>query len=335
MNYPPLVLTMGEPAGVGPELIIKAKKILKDAYPFYVIGDFKFLTSIAKTNSLGTQLITHPSQTVENPDKLCIWDQKLPDKVIPGQISLINSSVVKKTIKKAVMLVLKNQASAMVTNPINKWALKNASDFPFEGHTDYLASLDPLHPTSIMMLTNLQNFRVVPVTIHLPLKQVSSRLNKNLLENTIRILYKSLRQDYQIKNPSIVVTGLNPHAGENSTMGYEEIDIIVPVIKKLNKLGFNLTGPLSADIAFTEDKRLKYDAFVCMYHDQALIPVKTLSFDESINVTLGLSFIRTSPDHGTALDIAGKNIANPKSLILAIKEAQKIADVRRKDDKKK
>ena len=326
---------MGEPAGVGPELIIKVKKILKNAYPFYVVGDFKFLTSIAKTNSIRTLRITHPNQTYENPDKLCIWDQKLPDKVVPGQISYKNSSVIKKNIKDAAILVLKNQASALITSPINKWALKKASDFPFEGHTDYLASLDPGNPMSIMMLTNRQNFRVVPVTIHLPLKQVSSRLNSKLLEETIIILNKSLRKDYQIKNPSIVITGLNPHAGEQSTMGYEEIDIIIPVIKKMNKLGFNLTGPLSADTSFTKDKRLKYDAFVCMYHDQALIPVKTLSFDESINVTLGLSFIRTSPDHGTALDIAGKNIANPKSLILAIKEAQKIANVRRKNDEKK
>ena len=334
MKNLPLVLTMGEPAGVGPELTIKVKKFFKKTYPFYVIGDYGLLSAIAKANSLKTKKIKHFSQTFEELDKLCILDSPLDEKVTPGKISIKNSSLIRRQIEQAVSLIKQNQASALVTNPINKFAIKKSSCFYFEGHTDFLASLDAPKKQSVMMLTNRNNFRVVPTTIHIPLKQVSKNLTPKLVETTVRTVYESLKNDYETKIPKILVTGLNPHAGEGTTIGFEEKDIINPVIDKLKKEGFRIVGPTSADTAFSESNRRYFDAFVCMYHDQALIPIKTLSFDESVNVTLGLSFVRTSPDHGTALDIAGKNIASPNSLILAIKEAQRIVKIRKKNEYK-
>ena len=184
------------------------------------------------------------------------------------------------------------------------------------------------------MLANSSGFRVVPVTIHIPINEVSKQLSYKLLKETILILNNSLKLDFKVKSPKIIVTGLNPHAGENSAMGSEEINIIIPVIRELTKKGLHLFGPLAADSAFTSKKRDGYDAFLCMYHDQALIPIKTISFDDCVNITLGLSFVRTSPDHGTALDIAGQDIANPKSLILAIKEAKNIVESRGTNAKK-
>ncbi|MDG2474434.1 MAG: 4-hydroxythreonine-4-phosphate dehydrogenase PdxA [Paracoccaceae bacterium] len=335
MENPPIILTMGEPAGIGPELIIKVKKILGDRYPFYVIGDFNFLTSIATKSSIETVKIQHYSQTFKYPEKLCIFDHKLPDKVVPGNISLKNSAVVKQNIQKAVSLVKTKQALALVTNPINKWALKQNKNFLYEGHTDFLAYLDSENATSVMMLANRNGFRVIPVTVHIPIKQISSKLTPQLLKKTLNIVANSLRTDYEIENPKILITGMNPHAGENSTIGLEESTVIAPVIKNLQHPNFQLIGPVPADTAFTPKNRSKYDAFVCMYHDQALIPIKTISFHESINITLGLSFVRTSPDHGTALDISGKNEANPQSLILAIEEAQNIAKARQKYAEKK
>ena len=335
MIDPPLVLTMGEPAGVGAELTVKVKSIFKNQYPFFVIGDYKFLTTVANKYSLKTLKMTSFTDPFEYPNRLCVLNHSMPQEIISGKISLKNSAEVKHIIKRAVSIVLNNDASAIVTNPIDKWAVKQSGNFPYEGHTDFLASLCNEKTNSVMMLTNKDGFRVVPLTVHLPIKKVSTKITIRLLENTLGLVHNVLKSDYNIHVPKILVTGLNPHAGERSTMGYEENDVIKPVIVKLNKTGMSLVGPVSADTAFTGEKRARFDAFVCMYHDQALIPVKTLSFDESINVTLGLSFIRTSPDHGTALDIAGKNIANPKSLILAIKEAQKIANVRRKNDEKK
>ncbi len=324
---------MGEPAGIGPELTVKAKQILKDKFPFFVIGNYKYLSSIADQNCLKTKKINHFTETFNNLDKLCIFDQQLPEPVKPGEISSKNSAVVPKIIKRAVSFVNNNEALAIVTNPINKWALKQNRNFPYEGHTDFLASLDSLNNPSVMMLANNFGFKVVPVTVHIPVSEISTKLTKELLETTICIVNQSLKNDFNIKRPRIVILGLNPHAGENSTIGSEEKYIIQPAITKLKNAGLQLIGPLSADTAFTKERRQQYDVCVCMYHDQALIPIKTISFDRSINITIGLSFVRTSPDHGTALDIAGKNIASPQSLILAIKQAKKIAKVRQKNAK--
>ena len=334
MDKLPLVLTLGEPAGIGPEITVKAKKILKKENPFFVIGNFNFITQIAKKFFLETKQIFYPSETYAHLDKLCVIDHSMPQEVTPGHISVQNSFMIPNSIKKAVSLVQGKKASALVTNPINKWAIKQSANFQYEGHTDFLASLDDISNHSVMMLANHNGFRVVPVTIHIPIKKVSGQLTQKLIENTIIILNESLKFDFKVESPKILVTGLNPHAGENSKMGYEEVDIIIPVIKKLTKLGLNLVGPVAADTAFTSQKRSTFDAFVCMYHDQALIPIKTISLNKSINITLGLSFVRTSPDHGTALDIAGTGNADPGSLILAIEEAQKMAEIRDNNAKK-
>ena len=334
MNDLPLALTLGEPAGIGPEITVKAKRILKNECPFFVVGDYNFLTTIAQKYNLQTKKIDCPADTFLHLDKLCIIDQALTQRVNPGHISGQNSATVPENIRKALSYVQNKQASALVTNPINKWALKQNAKFEFEGHTDYLASIDNNNKTSVMMLANNDGFRVVPVTIHMPIKQVSKTLTQELIKSTILTLNEGLKFDFKIRHPKILVTGLNPHAGESTAMGFEEIDTIKPAMESLIRMGLNLVGPVAADTAFTEKNRSNFDTIVCMYHDQALIPIKMISFDECINITLGLSFVRTSPDHGTALDIAGNGIANPNSLVCAIKEAHKLSSIRSFDAKK-
>ena len=324
----PLAVTLGEPSGIGPEITAMAKRVLKKENPFFVIGDYKFVKIVADKFLIETKQIFHSSETYLHLDKLCVINHSIPEKVNPGHITPQNSATIPESLRKAVLLIKNKQASALITNPINKWALKQSANFKYEGHTDFLASLDKKNSFSVMMLANSDGFRVVPVTIHIPINQVSGKLTPKLIENTIIILNESLKNDFKIKSPKILVTGLNPHAGENSAMGYEEIEIIKPSVFKLIRAGINLVGPVAADTGFTRNKRDQFDAFVCMYHDQALIPIKTLSFDDCINITLGLSFVRTSPDHGTALDIAGTGTADPNSLILAIKEAHNIANIR-------
>ena len=192
------------------------------------------------------------------------------------------------------------------------------SGFDFEGHTDFLGSLSIKKKNPVMMLVT-NGLKTLPLTIHVPLKKVTELITKELINTKIKIAVDDLKTFFDIKKPSIIVTGLNPHAGENGDLGDEEIRIIKPAIDELKKLtNISITGPISADIAFSPSKRCQYDLAVCMYHDQALIPIKTLDFYNGVNVTLGLDFIRTSPDHGTAFDIAGKNLANPESLISAI-----------------
>jgi 4-hydroxythreonine-4-phosphate dehydrogenase len=219
--------------------------------------------------------------------------------------------------------VQSGDACALCTNPIHKKALKDGADFAYPGHTEYLAALTNV-PRVVMMLAS-DTLLVVPTTIHIALADVPQTLTADLLADTIRITHAALIRDFKIPNPRLAVAGLNPHAGEGGVMGAEEITLITPTIKTLQAEGFNITGPHSADTLFHAKARAKYDVAICMYHDQALIPIKTLAFDEGVNITLGLPFIRTSPDHGTALDIAGKGIANPASLIAAIRLATRMA----------
>jgi 4-hydroxythreonine-4-phosphate dehydrogenase len=203
--------------------------------------------------------------------------------------------------------------------PISKSVLKDGANFPFPGHTEYLAHLDRRKNYGMMLVNKYLN--VVPATIHIPIKDIAKYLNAEIIEKTIKTTHKELTSRFSISNPSIWISGLNPHAGESGTIGDEEQIFIIPVIRKLQSEGYNLIGPVSADTMFYRKKRGRFDAAICMYHDQALIPIKTLDFHSSVNLTIGLSFIRTSPDHGTAFDIAGKNLANPTSTIEAIKLA--------------
>jgi 4-hydroxythreonine-4-phosphate dehydrogenase len=206
-----------------------------------------------------------------------------------------------------------------VTCPIHKAALKTGAGFGFPGHTEYLAHLAGVDRVVMMLASDV--LRVVPVTIHIPLSDVPGALTPDLLEQTIRITHAAMIRDFGIAQPRLAVAGLNPHAGEDGTMGHEDRDVIAPVLDRLRAEGLDLRGPLPADTMFHGPARARYDAAICMYHDQALIPIKTLAFDEGVNVTLGLPFVRTSPDHGTAYDIAGQGIARPDSLIAAIRMA--------------
>jgi 4-hydroxythreonine-4-phosphate dehydrogenase len=204
--------------------------------------------------------------------------------------------------------------------------LKDGAQFGFPGHTEFLAHLAGVENVVMMLASDL--LRVVPVTIHIPLSEVPAALTANLLETTIRITAAGLVRDFGIANPRLCVAGLNPHAGEGGAMGREEIDLITPVLHRLRAEGFAISGPASADTMFHARARAGYDAAICMYHDQALIPIKTLDFDGGVNVTLGLPFVRTSPDHGTAFDIAGKGLAKPDSLIAALRMAAEMAAIR-------
>jgi 4-hydroxythreonine-4-phosphate dehydrogenase len=231
-----------------------------------------------------------------------------------------------RSIERAVALTLQGRAAAVVTNPINKAALYEGAGFAFPGHTEFLAHLGGVERSVMMLASPL--LRVVPVTIHVALAEAARRLNGPEIVETVRILHAALIRDFGIAAPRIAVAGLNPHAGEGGAMGREEIEIIVPALDLLRAEGMDIRGPLPADTMFHARARAGYDAAVCMYHDQALIPIKTLDFDRGVNVTLGLPFIRTSPDHGTAYDIAGKGVAKPDSLIEALKLADAMARAR-------
>ncbi len=243
-----------------------------------------------------------------------------------GSFSAETAGFVMAAIQEAVALCLKGETAGIVTNPIQKEALY-AAGFPFQGHTDFLGHLARQHgyeAQDVMMLVG-QGLRAIPVTVHIALKDVPAALTGNSIINQARIAHDALKRYFGIARPRLAVSGLNPHAGENGSMGREEIEIIIPAIKRLREEGFEVAGPLPADTAFFPDARNAYDVILCMYHDQALIPVKTLDFHCGVNVTLGLPFIRTSPDHGTALGLAGTGKAQAQSLIAAIRLAGQMA----------
>ncbi len=235
---------------------------------------------------------------------------------MPGRPDPAHAQAVIRVIARAVELVNSGACSAVVTGPINKKALKDGAGFSHPGHTEYLAALAGV-PRVVMMLAS-EMLRVVPATIHIPLADVPRMLDRRLLVETIRITADALTHDFGIDVPRIAVAGLNPHAGEGGMMGREEIETILPAIEALRDEGLAIAGPMSADTMFHAAARAGYDVAVAMYHDQALIPIKTLDFAGGVNVTLGLPFVRTSPDHGTAFDIAGRGIADPSSLIAAL-----------------
>jgi 4-hydroxythreonine-4-phosphate dehydrogenase len=322
MTVLPLALTMGEPAGIGPEIAVRAREVLGASLPFFVIGDPADLPP-------GTEVveIASPRQALSVPGQaLPVLPHRFPAPAEPGRPAPANAAAVIEVIARGVKLVMGGEASALVTNPISKEALKRGAGFAFPGHTEYLAHLAGV-PRVVMMLAS-DTLRVVPVTIHIPLAEVPQALTPAALEETIRITQAGLRRDFGIEAPRLAVAGLNPHAGEGGLMGGEEIDLVIPVLDRLRDEGFELAGPLPADTMFHARARARYDAAICMYHDQALIPIKTLAFDEGVNVTLGLPFVRTSPDHGTAFDIAGKGVADPASLIAALRLAHRMAQER-------
>jgi 4-hydroxythreonine-4-phosphate dehydrogenase len=246
-------------------------------------------------------------------------------KRIPGKPDPRNADAVTGAIDTAVTACLKGEAAALVTAPIHKAVLMQAG-FAYPGHTEYLEHLTKA-PRAVMMLAG-KGLRVVPITIHIPLKNVPEALTREAIVDTGTIVLDALAKDFGIASPRLAVAGLNPHAGEDGEIGREDMEIVAPAIAALRKGGATVMGPLPADTLFHEEARTKYDAALCMYHDQALIPIKTLAFWEGVNVTLGLPIVRTSPDHGTALDIAGTGKADPRSMIAAIEMAAEMADAR-------
>ncbi len=317
----PIALTIGEPSGIAGEITAKAWQALRHdpAQGFFVIGDPDYY----RKQSIPVCEIGDPALTRDNfLNALPVLPLRLPSPATPGAPDPKQVAAIADSICMAVDFVKQGKAGALVTNPIHKSAMRQGG-FDFPGHTEYLAHLDGAK-NPVMMLIN-DYLRVVPLTVHVALGQVPQVLAKTDIAQKAEILRQALRKYFGIKNPSLALSGLNPHAGEDGHFGEEEDKILKPLIQSLQEKGIDIKGPYAADTMFTESARKNYDAALCCYHDQALIPVKTLDFWNTVNVTLGLSFIRTSPDHGTALDIAGKGVARADSLIAAIKLARKMA----------
>ncbi|MEE8657733.1 4-hydroxythreonine-4-phosphate dehydrogenase [Acetobacteraceae bacterium EV16G] len=322
---PPIAITMGDPAGIGPELIAPLWRSLRQSGPGFVwLGDPRLLPADV------------PREIVESPDEaLACFAARLPvmpvtlqERVEAGRPDPRHAPAIIASIERATRLAREGNVAAIVTSPISKHVLKDAG-FDFPGHTEYLAHLCDVSGAEVMMLVS-PHLRVVPVTIHLSLRDAIAQLNTQLIEKIGATLINSLQRDFNIKTPRIAVAGLNPHAGEVGYMGDEEARIIAPAITALRRFDAEITDPLPPDTMFTPQMRGTYDAALCMYHDQALIPLKTLDMAHGVNVTLGLPIIRTSPDHGTAFDIAGRGMADGSSLVEAVRLAHKLAAHRRR-----
>lgn len=327
---PPLALTMGEPSGIGGEVTLKAWEALRQDGPaFAVLADRDWLNDTAAALGLPVPLAAVGSMA-EAADvfrtALPVLPCRLNETALAGRPRSANAGAVIASIEMAVALAQRGAASGVVTNPIQKSNL-TAAGFGFPGHTEFLEHLaGPGHRARMMLVGG--GLRVIPITIHEPLIQAITRLTTDMIVAAGRDAATALKQDFGLATPRIAVAGLNPHAGEDGTMGREEIEIIAPAVQALRRAGIAAFGPLPPDTMFTAQARAGYDVALCMYHDQGLIPLKTLDMMGGVNVTLGLPFVRTSPDHGTALDIAGKGVASPESLIAAIRLAADVAAVR-------
>jgi len=321
-----LALTLGEPAGIGPELTLKLwlERKTRKLPPFAFLADAAFVT--ARARALGMNVPTVECSIEAAP---AAFENALPLIVppalataTPGKPDSSSAAAARASIDLAVQLVMQGKAAAVVTNPIAKHVMQSGG-FQFPGHTEYLAHLSNA-PLPVMLIWS-EELAVIPVTIHIPLRDVSDRLSTALIVDSARVAAKDYRSRFGIQNPRLAICGLNPHAGEEGTIGREDIDIIAPAIRQLRGEGIEASGPHPADSLFYEHARKYYDVALGMYHDQVLAPVKALAFDRAVNVTLGLPFVRTSPDHGTAFDLAGSGTANPSSLEAAIKLAARLS----------
>jgi 4-hydroxythreonine-4-phosphate dehydrogenase len=320
-------MTMGEPAGIGGEVALAAWRH-RDARvpPFYLIDDPARLAALADRLGWGiaVRAIATPSEAVDAfADALPVAPLSAAPRARPGHPDPADARLVIEAIDRAVADARDGRAAAVVTNPINKDALYRAG-FNHPGHTEYLAELAGLKGPAVMMLA-CPELRVVPVTIHHALREAIGLVTTATIVHTGTVVAAALRRDFGIAAPRLAIAGLNPHAGESGGLGREDIDIVAPAVVELRHAGIDARGPLAADTMFHPAARATYDAALCMYHDQALIPIKTIDFDGGVNVTLGLPFIRTSPDHGTAFDIAGTGTARPDSLIAALRLAGEMA----------
>ena len=324
----PLAVTMGEPAGIGGEIALKAwlSRRVHGIPPFYLIDDPDRLAALAE--SLGWLV---PMRAISAPDEApSVFNEALPVAPIgialrarPGHPDPADAQAVVGAIEAGFRDVMSGRAAALVTNPIHKESLYRAG-FQYPGHTEYLAALAGAAEAPVMMLA-CPGLRVVPVTVHLPLRRAIQDLSSAAIVHAGRVTAAALRRDFGVAAPTLVVAGLNPHAGEAGGLGREEIEIIEPAVAEMRAAGIEVRGPLPPDTMFHLEARATFDAALCMYHDQALIPIKTIDFYGGVNTTLGLPFVRTSPDHGTAFAIAGRGIARAESLIAALRLAGEMA----------
>jgi 4-hydroxythreonine-4-phosphate dehydrogenase len=332
----PIALTLGDPAGIGPEIALLAWQALRHdpEHCFFMIADPRHLERCVEA-----QAPDIPLATINRADEAAaVFPQALPIlhlhntlRATPGKPDPADAPAVIESIERAVALARAGEVSCVATNPIAKHVLYEAG-FRHPGHTEFLAALcadegadDAAKPPRSVMMLWSEGLAVVPVTVHIPLAEVPAQLTRDLIVETGRIVAHDLRRRFRIDVPRLALAGLNPHAGENGTMGREEIDVIAPAIAQLQGEGIDARGPYPGDTMFHARARAGFDAALCMYHDQALIPIKTIAFDEAVNVTLGLPFLRVSPDHGTAFDIAGKGVARPDSLIAALRLGARLA----------
>ncbi|MDN3644876.1 4-hydroxythreonine-4-phosphate dehydrogenase PdxA [Pontixanthobacter aestiaquae] len=325
-NPLPLAVSLGDPAGIGPELIARIwqdrRDLLEHQTPFFVVGGASVLDEILGTQA--TAIIGDPAEaTAVFGDHLPVLSEETSD-YRPGQPDDEGAALALHSLADATRHALLGTASAVVTAPVAKAQLARVG-FEYPGQTEFLADVCGLNADDAVMMLAGPSLRAVPLTVHVALADVAALLTTELIQHKARITAAALRRDFGIANPRIAITGLNPHASEDGKFGSEEREIIAPAIEALRDEGLDVTGPHPADAVFSPRAREGYDAALCMYHDQALIPVKALDFDQGVNVTLGLPIIRTSPDHGTAFDIAGKDIADPGAMIAAIKMASECA----------
>ena len=314
----PVVLSCGEPAGIGPEVAARAWAMLADEIPMLWLGDPRHLPE-----EIPRRIVTHPSDAQQpSPEALPVLPIDFGSLATAGKPQAAHAKHVIAAIDKGVALLREGAACAICTAPIHKKALIDGAGFDYPGHTEYLAHLAGVGDVVMMLASDL--LRVVPATIHIALEDVTRHLTPARLRRVIEIVDAGLKRHFNLAAPRLAIAGLNPHAGEGGAMGTQERDWITDLIRQMQAEGYTLTGPLPADTMFHPAARARYDAAICMYHDQALIPIKTLDFDRGVNVTLGLPFVRTSPDHGTAFDIAGKGCANPTSMVEAIRLAHRM-----------
>ena len=324
-----IAITPGEPAGIGPDICALLSKEPPENTELVVISDTEILKE--RANQLGISLSINSFEQSKEPvacsrGKLSVLHVDKTSNVVAGQLNADNSPYVLETLKIAVQKALRGELDAIVTGPVHKGVINDAG-FNFSGHTEYLAELCEVN-RSVMMLTT-DDLRVALATTHIPLSEVPNAISRDLIRETISILHKDLENKFGIKNPKILVSGLNPHAGENGHLGREEIDVILPVIEEFVSQKMDVLGPLPADTIFNSELLKKYDAVLTMYHDQGLPVLKFKGFGNAVNVTLGLPIVRTSVDHGTALEKAGTGNVNLGSMNQAISVAKFIANNRR------
>lgn len=324
----PLAVALGDPAGIGPEIVARAwsRRVELDLPPFFAVGDIRSLEAVWDGP---VERVTSPSEASSMfPRALPLIVVDDAGEIRPGEPNLEGARCSLDSLEVATGLTRSGAAAALVTGPVSKAQLY-AIGFTHPGQTEFVAERCGIAPENVVMMLAGPDLRVVPVTTHMPLREVSDRVSVELIVAKARTTARELIRKFAIPNPRLAFAGFNPHAGEDGALGREEIDLIAPAIAALREEGIEAIGPLAADTMFHCRARAQYDAAICLYHDQALIPLKTLYFDEGVNMTLGLPIVRTAPDHGTAFDIAGRGIANPGAIVAAIRLAA-LAALRRR-----